>query len=460
MKERVIQSVKWVSMATIYAVIFLYGCLPDTKDQIVIGPGKLVDNHSLIYQVDVKLKKPGDIFIEYFGAEDSTSLYTPMFGETDHAVFYLIGLKPESEYTYVVHAKIGEDIIQSDKGQFESGALPAGLPDLKLKINNYSFDGYILLKTFFEPGALLMIDNQATVVWYHMYDRTTVRAFNYSPDQKILTLTDSSTIEYLNLFGETEGHINTRSHGINKLHHDILTDSLGLTYGLTYTYKVLDLTSRGGQEKDTVVGDGIVAFSPEGERIWDWNIFDHADPLEDDSINYLKDDWSHANTINLDADGNILLSFRNFNQIWKIDRESGQVIWKTGIHADFTSAVNELDFIHQHDVHINRKGHLMMFDNGMNDRGFSRILSVKFDESAKLWLPVLNIRLDKDHQTFRMGSARYIGDHHILISSPKRQMQISVIDETGKIVWNALSNKSSYRAIYIDPEIVKHKKWF
>ncbi len=460
MKKRIIQSKKWVTMAMISAVILLYGCLHDARDQIFIGPGKLVDNHSLIYQVDVKLERAGDIFIEYFNAGDSISLYTSIFENTDHAVFHLIGLKPESEYNYVVHARIGDDIIQGDIGQFQSGALPVGLPDLKLKKNNYSFDGYILLKTFFDPGALLMIDSQAEVVWYHVYDQTTVRAFNFSPDQRILTLTDSSTIEYLNLFSETQGHINTRSHGFDKLHHDILMDSSGITFGLTYNYKILDLTSKGGQKKDTVMGDGIVAFSPEGKRIWDWNIFDHADPLKDDSINYLKDDWSHANTINLDADGNLILSFRNLNQIWKIDRETGRVVWKVGMHADFTSMVNELDFLHQHDVHINRYGHLMMFDNGINNRGFSRVLSVKLDESKKHWEPVLNIPLDKDHHTFRMGSARYIDDHHILISSPKRQMQISIIDETGKIVWNALSNKSSYRAIYINSDIIRHKKWF
>lgn len=441
-------------------VILLYGCSDYTQESITIEQAEFSKSHSLIYQVNVKLKKAGDLFIEYFAVGDSSRLYTSLYENTDHVILSLFGLKPETNYQYVVHAKIDGNKIQSETGQFQSGPLPEGLPGLTLNKNNYSFDGYILLKTFFDPGALLMIDNNADIVWYHLYDQTTVRAFNFSPDHKILNLTDSSTIEYLDLFGNLQSLVKTKPLGIEKLHHDILMDSAGLTYGLTYTHKIVDLSLKGGLKNDTIMGDGIVVFSHEGERIWDWNIFDHADPLMDDSINYLKEDWSHANTINLDGDGNLLLSFRNLNQIWKISRETGRVVWKVGVHGDFTSHSRELDFIHQHDVHINRFGHLMMFDNGINDRGFSRILSIEFDESKKQWHPVLNIKLDKDHHTFRMGSARYIDDEHILISSPKRHMQISIINEEGNIVWNAVSNKSSYRAIYIDPEIIKHRKWF
>ena len=450
----------FATILVFYSVILLHGCSEYSRESITIEKTEFFNNHSLIYQINVKLEKSGDLFIEYSAEEDSNSLYTSLFKNKDHVVFHLTGLKPETNYQYVVHAKIEGNKIKSETGQFQSGPLPSGLPELTLKKSNYLFDGYILLKTFYDPGALLMIDNNADIVWYHIYDETTVRAFNFSPDQKILSMTDSSTIEYLNLFGEIQSHIKTRSQGIDKLHHDILRDSSGLTYGLTYNYKEVDLSSMGGLKNDTILGDGIVAFSPEGKRIWDWDIFEHADPLQDDSINYFKDDWSHANTINLDLDGNILLSLRNLNQIWKIDRKTGDVLWKTGTYADFTSPANELDFIHQHDVHINQYGHLMMFDNGNNDRGFSRILSIEFDESKKQWHPVLNIKLDKDHHTFRMGSARYIDDKHILVSSPKRHMQISIIDEEGKILWNTLSDKSSYRAIYINPEIVKHRKWF
>ena len=454
---------RFKNIATIpvfYSVILLFGCSEYSHESITIEKAGFFKNHSLIFQINVKLDKPGDLFIEYSAEGDSNNLYTSLFKNQDHVDFHLTGLKPETNYQYVIHAKIDDKKIKSKTGQFQSGTLPSGLPKLTLKKRDYLFDGYILLKTFYDPGALLMVDNNADIVWYHIYDQTIVRAFNLSPDQKILSLTDSSTLEYLNLLGEIQNHIKTRSQGIDKLHHDVLMDSSGLTYGLTYNYKLMDLSSMGGLKNDTIMGDGIVAFSPDGKRIWDWDIFDHADPLQDDSINYLKDDWSHANTINLDSDGNILLSFRNLNQIWKIDRITGGVVWKTGIHAEFTSSANELDFIHQHDVHINRYGHLMMFDNGNNERGFSRILSIKLDKSRKQWQPVLNLKLNKDHQTFRMGSARYIDDKHILVGSPKRHMQISIIDEEGKILWNTISDKSSYRAIYINPEIIKHKKWF
>jgi len=159
--------------------ILLYGC---TQDRISIEQANLITGNSLIYQVDVKLKKAGDLFIEYFAVGDSNRLYTSLSENTDHVVFDLIGLKPETNYQYVVYARINGGKIFSKNGQFHSGALPDGLPGLTLTKNSYSFEGYILLKTFFDPGALLMIDNNADVVWYHIYDQTTVRAFNFSPD--------------------------------------------------------------------------------------------------------------------------------------------------------------------------------------------------------------------------------------------------------------------------------------
>jgi hypothetical protein len=240
----------------------------------------------------------------------------------------------------------------------------------------------------------------------------------------------------------------------------LLPDSAGNIIGLSYTQKIADLSSLGGQKNDTIVGDGIVVFDPLGKKVWEWNIFDYADPLQNDTIFYLKNDWSHANALNHAPDGNIIVSFRNLNQIWKIHRSTGDILWKLGINGDFNSNPDYGQFIHQHDVHFDRSGNLMMFDNGMNDRGYSRILSLCFDKYNHKWESVLNLKLDEDHTTYRMGSARFIDDEHILVSSPKRHMQLSIFTIEGEMEWNVSSNKSSYRAIYLEPGILNKKRWF
>jgi hypothetical protein len=441
-------------------LLFLAGCTHDSEKFIRIINSRITEDHPLIYQVDVALEDTGDLFIEYFQENDTTRFYSELYQNKDTSRVNLIGLIPQTSYQYIVHAKIQDRTYHMGPWEFRTDSLPAGLPVLILNKDSYAFEGFILLKTFFDPGAMVIIDDQANIIWYHLYDQTTVRAFNLSEDEKILSLTDSSTIEYMDLFGNVTRRINTKTADVDRLHHDILPDTAEHTIGLSYKEEILDLSAIGGLPNDTIVGDGIVIFNAEGQKVWDWNIFDHLDPLEDDSIIYLKNDWSHANSINFDVDGHFLVSFRNFNQIWKINRFTGDVLWKAGINGDYISFAEGQDFIHQHDVHVNRFGHIMMFDNGMNDRRYSRILSIRLDEPQHRWYPVLNIMLDRNHQTFRMGSVRYIDDQHMLVSSPKRNMQISIITIDGEVVWNARSDKSSYRAIYLKPEIIRHKKWF
>jgi len=441
------------------AFFFLNGCKYISEDEIIIKDAQLKRGNNLIYQVEIELEDSGEIFIEYYQLQDTFRHYSTLLSG-DHVIINLIGLKPEKNYEYIVHARIKDEKLQSPPLKFRSGELPEGLPELTLRKKSFNFNGFILLKTFFNPGALILIDDQANVVWYHLYDTTTVRAFNYAPDGTILSLVGISKIEIRNFNDELIQELNTNSAGFDKLHHDLIQDEEGNVIGLSYTRKIMDLTSIGGVKSDTVNGDGIVVFNLKGDKIWEWDVFDHMDPLLDDSLMYLKNDWVHANSINFDQDGNFLLSLRNINQIWKVDRTNGQVLWKLGIGGDFLPHSPKRTFIHQHDVHINRFGDLMMFDNGLINRGFSRILSLKLNEKQLRWKSEIDIHLDKEHTTFRMGSARFIDENHILVSSPKRFMQISIMDTNGNILWNVLSNKSSYRAIYLDPEILHHHKWF
>ncbi|GIT32243.1 MAG: hypothetical protein Ct9H300mP2_3220 [Candidatus Neomarinimicrobiota bacterium] len=41
-------------------------------------------------------------------------------------------------------------------------------------------------------------------------------------------------------------------------------------------------------------------------------------------------DYVHANAIELDNDGNILLSCRHMDEITKINHQTGEIIWRLG----------------------------------------------------------------------------------------------------------------------------------
>src|SRR4029079_1948915 len=47
-------------------------------------------------------------------------------------------------------------------------------------------------------------------------------------------------------------------------------------------------------------------------------------------------DYFHINSIDEDADGNLLVSARNTHTIYEIDRSTGKIVWRVGgKHSDF-----------------------------------------------------------------------------------------------------------------------------
>ena len=49
-------------------------------------------------------------------------------------------------------------------------------------------------------------------------------------------------------------------------------------------------------------------------------------------------DYFHINSVNLDTDGNLLISGRRTSTVYKVDRQTGNVIWRLGgKESDFTA---------------------------------------------------------------------------------------------------------------------------
>jgi hypothetical protein len=108
-----------------------------------------------------------------------------------------------------------------------------------------------------------------------------------------------------------------------------------------------------------------------GLVLWQWDSLDHV-PLSDTYGPYPKRrtrnplDYFHINSLDLDHDGNIIISGRNTWAAYKVSHETGKTIWTLGgRRSSFKLGPGAL-FAFQHDVRI-RSGHdwyLTMFDDG------------------------------------------------------------------------------------------------
>jgi arylsulfate sulfotransferase len=87
-----------------------------------------------------------------------------------------------------------------------------------------------------------------------------------------------------------------------------------------------------------VLGDVIVDLDENLQPVWVWNSFNHLDPNHHP---YMFPDWTHANAVIYSPDdGNLLISMRHENLIYKVAYNNGTgdgaVIWRLGPGGNFT----------------------------------------------------------------------------------------------------------------------------
>jgi hypothetical protein len=97
-------------------------------------------------------------------------------------------------------------------------------------------------------------------------------------------------------------------------------------------------------------------------------------------------DYIHVNSVNEDADGNLLLSARATHTVYKIDRKTAKIIWRLGGKKSTFKMGKGTRTAWQHDAQRQADGTITTFDNNADEpaRGKeSRGLQVRLDEAAK-----------------------------------------------------------------------------
>ncbi len=129
-------------------------------------------------------------------------------------------------------------------------------------------------------------------------------------------------------------------------------------------------------------------------------------------------DYFHLNSIDVDTDGNLLLSARNTSTIYKVDRKSGAVLWRLGgMKSDF--AVDAAaSFAYQHDVRRRPDGTITIFDNNAAVPGaqtLSRGLRIKLDMKKMRASFVAEYLAPTARTTWAMGDVQQLEDGGVFI---------------------------------------------
>lgn len=423
----------------------------------------LHSNNQLQIQIDALTADNADAYAEYWPAKDSTNvMYSDTVKNALKHPLVLLNIAPNTNYAYrIITLENGAKKL-SKTYTFKSHDLPIWLQDQFKATNTYAKlvpadfkNGLMLVNKNYAPGLAFLTDYKGNIRWYHMVNGMCYKVLHFTKDKTVLALLGrndeptsyGSQILEVNLMGDTVLNLKKGQGDFTKqIHHEILKNDKGQLVTITVEKKIMDLTSVGGKKSDTVNSDGIMVMDKHAKLIWKWSVFDAADPLKDPNILKTKKDWTHANSLNYDTDGNYIISFYNTGQIWKVDAVTGKVLWKLGKGGDVTMPA-DCDFDQSHAVHINKNGKLMLFDNGVA-KNQSGVFTLNLNEAKKTASLDMHILLPKEVFNGRMGSAYMINDTSVLVCCSKRHILV-LSDRKGTLLWTMETAMPSYRAEFV-----------
>ncbi|MCK0147146.1 aryl-sulfate sulfotransferase [Arenibacter sp. F26102] len=451
-------------------MVLFMGCVEKDAniiDTINIG---LHANNRLKIQIDIATAKEATVFVEYWPEDkkEKHKIITPISTYGLKHMLVLSNIVPLTNYTFQVVTSDNVSKKTSKPYHFKSQQLPSWLQN-QFKANYTQAElipdrfkeGYILLSKRETPGVAYLIDYNGNLRWYHSVDGVGFKVSRFTEEQNIISILGKndeptsygSEILEINLAGDTLVHLQKGQEDFKyTIHHEIIKKSPNELVTIFVDEKVMDLRSIGGKEKDTIVGDGILILDKKGKEIWKWSVFDTEDPLKDINILENKKDWVHANSLNYDTDGNFIISFYNNGQIWKVDSKSGEVIWKLGKGGTLKMS-SDANFSQAHAAHINQKGELMFFDNGVEVKQ-SSVFRMDIDDKEKTAHLKGQVKLPLGIYNERMGSAYMVDDETVLACASKRHSTV-LVNSKGDILWTLVSNIPPYRAQFIPGEKLK-----
>jgi hypothetical protein len=169
--------------------------------------------------------------------------------------------------------------------------------------------------------------------------------------------------------------------------HDFLITPRGTALLTVYNLLGWDLSYLGGPVKGRVIEGVAQEVDIEtGEVLFEWHSLDHVGVEESYYKNYYSEqlDYFHINSIDVDHDENLLVSARNTCTVYKIDRATGEIVWRfSGKNSDFEMGEGTRT-AWQHDARRQKDGTITIFDNGAGPQVHpqSRGIVLELDEDA------------------------------------------------------------------------------
>ena len=327
-------------------------------------------------------------------------------------------------------------------------------PELTVTISNNPSPGRLFVSSYnTDPSYLIIAENNANVFWSKGFGNQTLDFKVQSNGTLTYYLTGSDKFFQMNDKYEVIDSFACGNGYTTDTHEFILLPN-GHSLLMAYDPQIVDMSQivAGGDTAATVIGLIIQELDESKNVVFQWRSWDHFEITDATSLDLTSStiDYVHGNAIDMDTDGNLLISSRHMDEITKIDRVKGSIIWRLGgIHNQFTFKNDSLGFFRQHCIRRIANGNITLFDNGnFHSPQFSRAVEYNLDEIGKTVTLVWEYRNNPTIYGFAMGSVQRLENGNTLIGWGFTTPALSEVTPDGKVALEMKfpGNIVSYRA--------------
>ncbi|HEY3496492.1 MAG TPA: aryl-sulfate sulfotransferase [Polyangiaceae bacterium] len=390
---------------------------------------------------------------------------------TEHRV-HVLGMHAETAYDLKA-VSTNQTATGSAESDFTTGPLPENAPEKgtlvasetsKMQpgwtLTNFHVGGSSNFST--SPAIILILDEEAIPVWYFVHgdsaDQFGMTSTVWLPNGNILIGNASAEpprevdLEGNVVWEGPTGGSPAASHHTGKL--------------ATGNYLMVRESNQSARVEEV---------SPENQVVWSWDLYDHLQPKTSAA------DWCHLNSVSVNADERFLYFNCRFQGLFKVDRQSGDLLWQMGAAIDDSQTGdvrylpdNSVRFNDAHDPQVHADGSVLFYDNdgwpshmGGENNGdlHSRVVEYTLDETTKeatlSWEFPGSFDVDPWYEdewsTPIWGDADRLENGNVLVTAGIRgagtHTRIFEVSRAGEVVWGFEwpENNGSYRANRISP---------
>ena len=404
------------------------------------------ERNALIVEVQVTLTARGAVFVEYDNPQ-AGRYRTPLSKPGAAHVIPLVRLRPETTYDYtifVVDGSVVDDAAPDGsvvdgagatagpEGRFTTGRLPRRLAAISMQVRGRSSQPLILTgyRRGDGHGYFLFWDEVGATVWYH--DTT----YHPGPITQLpagnFLIVERGRIAELTPLGEIVTRME-RGGGAGIPHHEVTLLADGRVIYPSREFVVIDDSANGGPAEATFGIDTLRVWDRASGRfaqVWDsteaWDLPDPAQrgPLRGEDRGWFN--WTHLNSVIIGPRGNVVLSFRERDQVVSLSADLRAIEWQLhGPDSDYEFPNPADRFYGQHTAAQLDNGNVLLFDNGWGrpaaeGGAYSRALELRLDAAAGTAVKVWEYRPTPDIYSAAGSSAYRLSNGNTLVNFGRR----------------------------------------